>query len=136
MNSLILSLIFAFNMSSVAPVKEVKIDKTHLYQHWVVSAKESKESLIVYRPIHMAEEKKISMHYKYSGMTIKKGGKLRRHRWRMCGNDTGPTGYNHKWTWKSQKDGTALLIIKKRQTYKVLKLTKNILKVQIVDEKG
>lgn len=135
MNSFILSLIFAFNMSVATPTKTT-IDQTHLYQHWVKSTKETKKGVIVYRPRHMADQKKISMHHKYSGMTIKKGGKLRQHRWRMCGNDTGPSGYDYKWSLKTQKDGTTLLVIKKRQTYEVLKLTKDILKVKTVNKKG
>ena len=132
MNTFLLSLLLAFSTSATTPVKEVKINKTHLLQHWVHSVKESDKGVIVYRPFRMAIEKKVPMDARYSGMTIKKGGKLRQHRWIQCGNDTGPSGYNYRWKLKTQKDGTTLLIIKKRQTYKILRLTKNILKVQVV----
>lgn len=138
MNTLLFSLLLAFNLSGniAQPVSndclcKEKIQKDYLYQHWVKSDKESKNGVIVYRPYAMAEAKKVDRHNKYSGFIIKKGGKFRQLRWRMCGNDNGPSGYNYKWKWKTQNNET-LLIVKKRQTYKVLELSKNIMRVKVV----
>lgn len=134
MQTLFLSLIIAFNTAFIAPTKDAsaKIDKKHIYQHWVISTKESNKKVTVYRPYHMAEAKGIEMRHQYAGMVIKKGGKLRQLRWIMCGNDTGPSGYDYQWKLKTQNKKETYLIIKKKATYKVLELTQNMLKVERV----
>jgi len=129
MNTLLFSLLIAFNFSGniAQPTTEdclcrERIQKKYLYQHWVVSSKESNKGVTVYRLYVEADAKNIPMEHRYSGMEIKKGGKLFQHRWIQCGNDRGPAGYHYKWQWKTKNDET-LLIIKKRQTYKVLELS-------------
>ena len=131
MQTLFLSLMIAFNAAFTSPTKDTPtLDKQHIYQHWVISAKESNKQIIVYRPYHMAEAKGMAMRHKYAGMVIKKGGKLRQLRWRMCGNDRGPSGYDYKWKLKTQGNSQTLLIIKKKATYKILKLSKGMLKLE------
>ncbi|OJJ23161.1 hypothetical protein BKI52_02060 [marine bacterium AO1-C] len=138
MNTIFFSLLIALNFSGniAQPTTKdclcrEKVQKKYLYQHWVVSPKESKNGVTVYRPYGMADANNIPMHSKYSGMEIKKGGELFQRRWRQCGNDTGPAGYSYKWQWKTQNNET-LLVIKKRGTYKVLELSAAKLVVQAV----
>lgn len=133
MKTLLVSLLIAFNLSgNTAKTNDCMCKDNYLYQHWVMSDKESKDGVIVYRPYHMADEKKVAMHHKYSGMEIKKGGKVFQYRWIKCGNDTGPEGYSYQWELKGQKDGSLLLNIKNKQAYEVLTLTKNMLKVKAI----
>ena len=128
MNTLLFSLLIAFNFSGNASLStdddclcRRQIQKKYVYQHWVFSPEESKGGIITYRPYKTADANNITMHHKYSGMEIKLGGKLFQHRWRKCGNDRGPAGYDYQWQWKTE-DKQTFLIIKKRRTYQVLEL--------------
>ncbi|EAY26890.1 hypothetical protein M23134_04840 [Microscilla marina ATCC 23134] len=131
MQTLFLSLMTALSTFFAVPTtKSPGIDKQYIYQHWVISAKESTKTVTVYRPHHLADAKGIEMRHKHAGMIIKKGGKFRQLRWRMCGNDTGPSGYDYQWKWQTQGASQTLLVIKKKATYKVLALSKDMLKVE------
>lgn len=139
MNTIFLSIVLSlFNVSdntnlTVAPHK-TQINKTYLYQHWILADKESKDGVLTYRTRETVKRQEVSMSNLYGGMIFQKNGRLKKKRWIQCGNDRGPSHYTYRWKWKTQKDGTVLLEVKKMRTFKVLELSKNVLKVRAITQ--
>ena len=140
MMTLILTLVAALNTTPTTPIStnDTKINKNDLYQHWVMSPKESSQGTIVYRPYEMAKQKNIPKRLMYAGLTFEKGGKLRKHRWRKVGNDRSPSFEHYNWELKKKRNGSILNIASKvgnGQNYKVEKLNKNMLKIRLINRR-
>lgn len=138
MITLILNLVTALYLapSPVVPPKGVAVNQNYLYQHWVMSPKESDKGTIVYRPYQIAEKRNIPKQYRYAGMMFEKGGKLRKYRWRRSGNRQGPAFYRYNWRWKKSFSKKTILNIASKvgngQNYEVMQLSKNILKIRMM----
>lgn len=117
---------------------EAKINQNYLYQHWVMSGKETKKGIVEYCPFEIADEKKIAKRVKYSGIVFEKSGQLLKYRWRKSSVKRGPLYEKYKWRWKKQQQKAILNIASKignGQNYEVMELSKNKLKIRLVSRR-
>ena len=80
------------------------------------------------------EAEQVDLPERYGGITFKSDGTFRQSYWRKCGNDTSP-GYSDG-KWELDRTKTSLIIRCETQwagTFKVLKLTKDVMVIERVD---
>lgn len=132
MHTLILSLLFAFNASLVAPdgSKFRKIDRKYLCQQWVWERKKSRGGVWVYKAAGPQKNKRRDWYGREHRIMIYKDARLTWYRPVGCSRDRGPFSKQHTWEWKAKKNGTILFILDGHIRYKVLKLTKDMLQMK------